>query len=322
MKGNLIRLAVTAALLTLIVRRVDWAEFARIGSEARVDLIVAAYLLNLAMVFVNAWRWQILVRALGTVVGMVRLLEYYFVCMFFNNFMPTSIGGDVMRVIDLSRETGKKSSAMASILVERLLGLYCLFPVGLGAFLLLYPALPERNLFLAAMAGMGILFVAGTVAIRRSTVRRLAPLVRPFGKWLDRYRLREKGGRLYDFLDLYRGRKGAVLAALLLSLISRLVWIYACWIFGRAIGLDLPPAVYFLLMPLVEIGRMLPISLAGMGIREGIFVVVLALFGVGATSAVFNSVLVYAVFIVNGMLGGIVYGMRGFLTGRRAHGSG
>lgn len=318
MKGNLIRLAVTAGLLVLIVRRVDWGEFARIGADARLDLIAIAYLLNLSMVLVNTWRWQILVRALGTRVSFFRLTGYYFVCMFFNNFMPTSIGGDVMRVLDLSRETGKKSSAMASILVERLLGLYCLFPIGLAAFLILYPELPRRGLFLAAMAGMGILFVAGTVAIRRSTIRLLEPLARPFEKWLARFQIREKGGHLYDFLGHYGGRKGAIAAALALSFISRLVWIYACWIFGQSIGLPLSPVVFFLLMPLVEIGRMLPISLAGMGIREGIFVVILALFGISATSAVFTSVMIYAVFMLNGMLGGIVYGLRGFLAGRGA----
>jgi len=320
LKGNLIRLTVTFLLLALILRRVDWAEFVRIGAGARIDLVVGAYLLNLSMVFVNTLRWRILVRALGTTVGFFRLSGYYFVCMFFNNFMPTSIGGDVMRVLDLSRHTGKKSSAMASIVVERFLGLYSLFPLGLGAFLILRPTLPSRDLFLAATIGMALLFFAITVVIRRSTIRHFAPLARPFEKWMVRFQVREKGGRLYDYLDFYKGRKRAVAVSLFLSLASRAVWIMACWIFGRSIGLPLSPIVYFLLMPIVEIGRMIPISLAGLGIREWLFIVILARFGIDSTYAVFVSMLIYGVFIVNGLLGGIVYGVRGFYADRSDHG--
>ncbi len=314
MKGNLIRLFVTGALLYLIVTRVDWTEFRTIGAEVRLGHIFVAYLLNLLMVALNTVRWQVLVAALGTRVAILPLTGYYFVCMFFNNFMPTSIGGDVMRVLDLAGHTGKKSSAMASILVERLLGLYALMPISVIAFILLYSSLPKRGIFLVAESGMAVLFLVGTILIRRTTLRKLQPLFRPFEKWIAKMGIREKGGRLYDHLDLYKGRMGVVLAAFVFSILSRVVWIVACWIFGRAIGLDLPPAVFFLLMPLVEVGRMLPISLGGVGIREGMFVIILGLFGVGPTAAVFVSILVYGVFILNGLIGGVIYGLRGFFS--------
>ena len=318
MKGNLIRLAVTVLLLALVLSRVDWGEFRRIGAGVRPGLVVVGYLLNLLMVALNTYRWRLLVDALGARVSGMRLASYYFVCMFFNNFMPTSIGGDVMRVIDLSRHTGRKETAMASIVVERLLGLYVLFPLCFGAFLLLGEELPERRWFLLAEAGMAAAFLLGTLIIRRRNMRRLEPLLRPFKPMFQRFGLREKAGRFYDTLDFYKGRRREVGGALLLSLLSRAVWVVSCWVLGLAIGIDLRPVHYFLLMPLVEVGRMIPISLNGMGIREGVLVLILGLFGAAEAEAVFLSVLVYGIFLVNGLFGGAVYGLRGFLEKRPA----
>jgi hypothetical protein len=322
LKKNLIRLVITVGLLALVLSRVDRSEFARLGGEVDRGLLAAGYLLNLVMVVLNTYRWQILVRPLGARVGLARLTSYYFVCMFFNNFMPTSIGGDVVRVLDLARDTGQRSSAMASVLVERLLGLYVLLPISVVAFLLLAPELPERGSFLAAEGAMAALFVLGTLAIRRSTLRRAEPLLRPFTPVLTRFHARERVSRLYDSLDIYKKSGGAVLAAFLLSLLSRSVWVYSCWVLARALDIRLSVAHFFLLMPLVEIGRMLPLSLAGIGIREGVMLLLLRLFGVGDTRAIFLALLIYGIFIVNGLLGGIVYGVRGFTEGRRRRGDG
>ena len=317
MRGNLLRLAVTVLLLLLVLSRVDWKEFRAVGSSVDISLVFVGYLLNLAMVGFNTLRWSVLIAPLRIPVRFGRLASYYFVCMFFNNFMPTSIGGDVVRVFDLARHTGDKSSSMASILVERLLGLYVLVPIGLGAFLILYPELPERRWFFLAEAGMALAFLLGTLLIRRRSLRKIEPLLRPFDSLLVRLDAKRKMGRLYDHLDFYKSRLGVVLLALLLSLLSRVVWVVSCYVLGRAIGIELGPVHYFLIMPLVEVGRMLPVSINGMGIREGVFLLALGVFGVGSAPAIFLSVLIYGLFLVNGIIGGLIYGLRGFFGAGR-----
>lgn len=319
MRANLIRLIITGLLVWVILSRVNGEEFVTLLKAVDPGLIAIGYVLNLVMIALNSMRWGELVKPLGIRVSFARLTGYYFVCMFFNNFMPTSIGGDVMRVFDLSKHTGKKSSAMASIMVERLLGLYALFPISILAFLLLGSSLPDRQLFLMAEGGMLVLFVIGTVLIRRRTLRLLVPLLGPVRAWLEKSGLPDRMRRLYDFLDYYKEERGAVFRAAVLSVLSRLGWIYACHIFALAIGIELNPLVFFLMMPIVEVGRMLPISLAGIGIREGLLVFILARFGVEATPAIVLSLIIYGVFLVNGLIGGIVYGVRGFLSPARGH---
>ena len=322
MKGKLLRLAITISLLALVLSRVDWGEFRRVGADVPLQLLLAGYFLNLGMVALNTWRWRVLVRPLGVPVGFFRLASYYFVCMFFNNFMPTSIGGDVMRVLDLARHTGKRSAAMASILVERLLGLYVLLPVSVAAFLLLYPILPERRSFFIAELVMAALFFAGTLMIRKKNLQRIEPLLRPVEPLLARFDVRRRASELYEYLGAYKNRRGAVLAALLLSLLSRSVWIVSCRVFAAALGIELSLTHFFLLMPLVEVGRMLPLSLAGVGIREGVMLLVLRLFGVSDTKAVFLALLIYGIFILNGLIGGLIYGLRGFAESGEERGDG
>lgn len=317
MTGKIIRLLVTAVLVAFVLSRVDWSEFRSVVGEVRPGLLLLGYALNLVMVALNTWRWQVLVRPLRAVVSLWTLGSYYFVCMFFNNFMPTSIGGDVMRVLDLARHTKDRSSAMASIMVERLLGLYALLPIGLVAFVLLDPELPERRWFLVAEAGMAAAFLFGTLAIRRRTIRRIEPLLRPLAPMLEKFDAKRKAGRLYDCLDAYKDRKGPVIAALLLSVLSRAVWVYGCWVLAESVGIDLRPAHFFLIMPLVEVGRMLPISLAGIGIREGVMLLLLRLFGVTDTESVFLAILIYGIFVFNGLIGGVVYGVRGLFDRTR-----
>lgn len=312
----MIRLVIAVLLLGFVLSRVDWKDFRSIAADADRSVVFLGYLMNLLMVLVNTIRWRLLVSSLGTRVRTIRLMSYYFVCMFFNNFMPTSIGGDVMRVIDLSQHTGKKASAMASIMVERLLGLYVLLPICLAAFVALYPVLPERRLFLLAEVGIGILFFVGTLMIRRRNVKRMERLLKPLAPLLERIDAKRRVSQLYDYLDFYKGRKQVVLSALLLSLLSRSIWVFSCWVLGRAIGIDLTIYHFFLLMPLVEVGRMIPVSLNGVGIREGVMVVILGLFGVGNAKAVFLSLLIYGIFIINGFLGGVWYGVRGFFQDR------
>jgi len=322
LKGKLLRLTVTIALLVLVLSRVDWDEFRRVGAGVRLPLLLAGYFLNLGMVALNTWRWRVLVRPLGVRVGFFRLASYYFVCMFFNNFMPTSIGGDVMRVLDLARHTGKRSAAMASILVERLLGLYVLLPVSVAAFFVLYPTLPERRSFFIAELVMAALFVVGTVMIRKRNLQRIEPLLRPAAPLLERFEVKRRAASLYEYLDAYKNRRGAVLAALVLSLLSRSVWILSCRVLAGALGIELSLSHFFLLLPLVEVGRMLPLSLGGIGIREGVMLLVLRLFGVSDTKAIFLALLIYGIFILNGLIGGLIYGLRGFVESGEEGGGG
>lgn len=307
-----IRIAVTAALLAFVLSRVHFGELAELAGRISIPLAFLGYLLNLVMIWLNTWRWQILVDAQGTRVPMTRLVGYYFVCMFWNTFTPTSIGGDVTRVIDLARHTGRRASALASVLVERLIGLFVLLPISLfGLVATLRTARGAHGLFLY-LEGLLVAILLGAGAFLGSGRVRGALLGFPLiGRLAARPGVRTRIASVESALEVYRGRVWALAAVSAISVLSRGVWILSCWVFGLAIGVTAPLVSYFLVIPLVEVARMVPLSLSGLGIREGAIVLLFSFFGVPASAALALSILIYAPFLANGLIGGAIYAARG-----------
>jgi uncharacterized protein (TIRG00374 family) len=310
--GRILRLVVTLVLLGLVLSRVDLAEMAAIARNVVPGLVLLGYALHLAMVLLNAWRWQILVRAQGTPLALARLVSYYLVCMFFNTFTPTSIGGDVARVIDLARDTGRRATALASVLVERVVGLLVLLPVSLFGLALSFGRLAGHRALFVYLEGLLVAVLAVAFAFLRverahGAIRRV-PLL---GALAERPGIRRRVENVQQALDVYRGKRGALAATFWISLASRAIWIVSCFVFGKALGISLALPAYFLVIPLVEVARMVPISLSGLGIREGAIVLLLSFFGVGSSAALALSILIYAPFLVNGLAGGLLYAARG-----------
>jgi glycosyltransferase 2 family protein len=310
--GRFLRIAVTAGLLAFVISRVDLRDM---WDHLRVldpRLIALGYLLHLGMVALNAWRWQMLVQAQGTRVGLGRLLSYYFVGIFFNTFTPTSIGGDVTRVIDLSRHTGRRSTALASIMVERIIGLFVLLPVSLFGLAAAYSHIQSgRSILLYLEALLVAVLLAAFALVRVDRARGLLARVPVIGPLVTRPGVARRVANVQEALDVYGGRGALLWSVFVISVASRVVWILSCWVFGIALGVRAPLASYFLVISLVEVARMVPISLSGLGIRETAVVALFGLFGVPAAAALALSILIYAPFLVNGLLGGGIYALRG-----------
>jgi uncharacterized protein (TIRG00374 family) len=310
--ARLLRVAVTLGLLALVLSRVNPAEMATLARTVVPSLVLLGFALHLVMVCLNAWRWQLLVRAQGTSLGLSRLIAYYFVCMFFNTFTPTSIGGDVARVIDLARHTGRRATALASVLIERVIGLLVLLPVSLLGLVLSLSHLAGHRWLFIYLEGIlvGVLAVAfAFLRVERAhgTFRRVPIL----GALAERPGVKVRVKNVQEALDVYKEERRVLTTAFWISLLSRATWIVSCAVFGKALGIEIPVASYFLVIPLVEVARMVPISLSGIGVREGAIVFLMSFFGVSSSAALALSILIYAPFLVNGLAGGLLYAARG-----------
>ena len=95
---------------------------------------------------------------------------------------------------------------------------------------------------------------------------------------------------------------------MILSILSRLLWIYGCFLVARAFSLDIGFMPLLLIVPIVEIARMIPVSLSGLGVREAAFVFMLSQFGVDEGLGLAYALVVYAVFTALALVGGLLYG--------------
>jgi hypothetical protein len=307
---KIVRLLVSAGLIVFLIVRLDVGRIAaHLKGLALLPLVLAAGL-DFLMIVTQAWRWSILLRARGITIRMTKLVYYYLVSIFFSAFLPTSVGGDFARIVAVSTATEKKADAVASIVVERIMGFFVLLPVSLIAIPFVAGELKEWKMILTAEAIGVVLLVGFLILLLRPVARTFSHVLNPVFDLLKRFKARNRLERVYTSIVIYKNSRRAVLGGLVLSVLSRLLWISACYFIARAFSLRLSVAALLLVVPIVELMRMIPVSISGIGVREAAFVVMLRQFGVEDSLGFSFGIVVYAVFFVFAVIGGVLYGMR------------
>jgi uncharacterized protein (TIRG00374 family) len=304
---DLLKIGLSLGLLALLFTRIGIGE--AMGAIRDMDLgaFAAAFLLFLLGVLIRAYRWQGLLEALHLHVPLKRLVVLYFVGSFFNTFLPTGVGGDVVRVYELSRDSQRTPESVGTVFVDRLAGLVVLFALALVALPFSGGLITTQlRLAILAIAGGGIL--AGWLLFQQTLADRLLGML-PFGD-----RLRGKLMELYQ--AVHACGTGAMGRALGVSLLFNLLLISVVAVL--ALGLDIRVSLWYFLLfvPLVSFSLTLPISISGLGVRETTFVLLFGQAGVEQPQALALSLAFYAVAVATGLVGGALYaleGMRGLV---------
>lgn len=288
--SKLVRLVVSIGLLVAIGWTIDWRMVRAAFASLRLEYWLAALGILVATQFISAARWQLFARELRFRCSWRHLSAIYFVGMFFNLLLPTSVGGDVVRALCLDRGAGRKLAAFASVMLDRLNGLLLLVAMACAAVLLSPIALPRWvSLSVWAIAGAGAVAFAGLLIALRW---RLLPAAR-----LHQVRA---------VLAVMRAPR-LFLAASTLSLIVQLANVALVYLVAQALNIAAPVSYYGIVVPMVSLLTLLPISLNGMGVREGGVVLFLSPLGVPAEAALTLAFLWFAVHVVCSMIGGIIY---------------
>lgn len=285
-----LRLAVSLLLLIWLGGRTDWERVGQLLPRLWWGAWLTAGGLLLLAQLLSARRWQLLARALGLAPSWWQCVRWYFIGMFFNLVLPTSIGGDGFRAWYLAQGQAERwPVALGSVLWDRVSGLVVLLALALGGWLWAPPGLPGWLPLLlggAALAVTGGLLLLPVLACWRRgprLVRLLAGSAAPLGQ------------------PSLLGR------TTLLSLGVQLANIHLVACLGQTLNIPVPLTSYYILVPVVCLLAALPLSINGMGVREGALVVLLASWGVDAAAAL---TLAFAWFAVNtalSLLGGLVY---------------
>jgi glycosyltransferase 2 family protein len=304
---QILKIGVSVGLLAWLLRQIDGAKaWAAVRSASWIWLAVAA-LLYFAMLVVSSWRWNILLRAQGIVVRLRTLIGSFLVATFFNNFLPSNIGGDVVRVRDTSGPANSRTLAATIVLVDRGLGLLALVLVAaLGASAsrsaLRSGGPPVQPWML--WTGLALGGAVSVQALRApSLVTRLAtPLRWLHAEWVDA-RLAKLTAALDRFASSPRALASSAAGAVVVQ--ALLVAFYA----AVAKGLHIPVSPWHLavMVPVSFVVQMLPISVNGFGVREATFVAFFALAGLPAEAAMLLSFMGTAVIMAWSLAGACVH---------------
>jgi len=265
-------------------------------------LFAAGFLAMIGTFLVTILRWQLLCRARAIDLGFREAFRLSFLGFFFNNFVPGATGGDVMKAVLASRDRGNKAEVFASVFIDRIIGLVAL--VFLAGGVLLVVSGDERfgllagNVFLL----LGAMVIAGVVYYSRRLRRML-------GLSYVGHRLPFRG--LFHSVDraffLYRFHKPALGVAFAMSFAAHGFTISSHVLIGRALGLDVPLATYFVYIPIGQVLSAIPIFPGGWGVREAAYGSLFSRAGVSFSSGAALGILHGLVVTAWSLFGGVFF---------------
>jgi uncharacterized protein (TIRG00374 family) len=303
---NRIKLLIGVVLLTAPLLFLDWRELLRVVLEADASWILAATLGLVLNMPLSSVKWGLLLRAHGIAVGQLALLRAYWIGAFASNYLPSSIGGDVVRAVVI-RTQGGLAEVASSILVERLTGLAVLILLSAGAL----AARPEPFRALGLLLPLWLLVLAAA-----GVVLGVAAGGRPSARLLDRLadagqrtvrRLAVKLLKLVSATNGYRQAWRLVLAAMLTSLPFYGILILFQYGLLKAVGASVSFAEVACIAPLVPLIALIPVSINGLGLTEGAFTLFFMQIGVPAETAFAAALLRRAISVLVSLVGGLFW---------------
>lgn len=287
--SSLIRLGISGGLLGLIAWKTNWSEFARAFGSLDVGWWSAAVALIVISQFISAIRWREIARAFGFNWPFKRLLAFYFIGMYFNLCLPTSVGGDVVRAWYLDGRSGRRLNAFLCVFLDRFSGLLAL--IMLACVAVLASPVPLESWIAWSVWGMALGAMIGVM---------LMPTV---ARWVRFGEPRVQ--KIRAALGVLR-QPGLFVRTTALSFVVQALSVLTAWLVGVALDAPVPPSFYWVLVPMVSLLTMLP-SINGMGIRELSMTVLLGAVGVKQDIAVPLALLWFAATGVVSLAGGLVY---------------
>jgi uncharacterized membrane protein YbhN (UPF0104 family) len=292
-----VRVLIGVALVGVLATQLDFGEMRqRMDGDLLLMAVVSLLLMFLAF-FLTAVRWQAILGPQSP--SLSGLFELCLVGGFFGLFLPTSVGGDAVRIVALGRSGVSPSRSVTSVLLDRLFGLAALVIVLLTGVVLsldtageLIGLLPEGAPVVLAATSFAILAVLGLLIV------------------LGRGRVLRSSRRLRDalalILELSRS-PGRSLLALLVAVVIQILHVVAWFLLARGVEVEVSPGFMLIAAPLVSLAAMIPVSISGIGLREGAWLLLLANRGASNSAAVLMSVTYFGAFAAVCAIGGVIF---------------
>jgi uncharacterized membrane protein YbhN (UPF0104 family) len=314
----LLKIVLSGGILGYLFSKISLLSFWESFLNARHNFIILAFVLYIVGQALCSYKWELLARTLGFRRRIKKFLAYYFIGMFFNLFFLGSIGGDVAKAYLLAGKEDSRRRAGYSVLVDRLTGGMALVTIAVIA-LISSPTIHILPFLFKLMQWVGV-DIGGFAASKQVvslwmriglvgacivgwTLVLTFPLFLPLLPWLTRWATKMKLG---DFA-VYWSHPVRMTLVFAISFCFQIINIAVYALLGMALDLGIPWGDYFVIVPLVDLISILPISISGIGVREGAYVGLLYLLGVETSRGLAFGILGFIVVTAASLLGGIIY---------------
>jgi len=297
-----IKLVVSVGLLALLFQQTDVADVVERLRNVDLMWVGAALVAHALLLVISGWRWRRLLLTQDVHASVLGLTGSCLVATFFNNFLPSNIGGDVVRIADTAPLTGSRTVATAIVLLDRALGLIALFAVAAAGSLLLRDSpLPFVGYLWLALGGC-VLGALAVLSRPRLIPRLLAPLRRFKKEWVE-HRL----NRLGTMLERVASRRAAIVQAFLGALAVQVLVVLFYLAIAYGIRIDLPLRDALVIVPISLVIQLAPVSINGLGVREAVFSYCFVRLGHGVDAALALSLTGAMLIILASLPGGLLF---------------
>ena len=299
----ILKIAVGTGLILLLIHITPIADVARTLKNANIFYLLVSAALYLFALLLGPLRWSRLLSVKGIHLSLRRVISYFFIGFFFNNFLPTIVGGDVARATYAGLESGKKSEAFAATVVDRTVGFLALTMIVLFITLGSSHFGLDREIFVVPVVII-VLVTAGVSLFFNSKV--FNKLTAGLGR-IRFFNLGQRVANLYSSIYSYREEKSTCLLAFLLSIGLQSGLIAANYTLGYSVGIRISPLYYFLFIPIIAFMSMIPLSPNAIGIRESGYMLLFCQVGVTKSQAMSLSVLNLSLVLLSSLIGGVIF---------------
>jgi len=294
-------------LLAFIVIK-NYKDFSKIYyaiAGISVLLICLAILTHLFMLWLESILWDVLLRGLDVKINRAYLFQAMMIAYFYNNLLPSNIGGDFFRVYDLAKNHKAPAAKCASaVFIQRFFGLITIAIFFTATSFSIYSMLKNYVIIIAVFLGIAFvlftllakpsLFKIDRIFIRFAKIRKFWPKIQGFS----------------DAVLSYRNRVPRLLLGLVINICCQMLFTVMFYFISISLGLDISFMTLAFMVPVIFVLIGIPVSIGGLGVRENLIVFLLLSFGVANEKAVAFSLIVLFVHIFNAAIGGIVYLIR------------
>jgi hypothetical protein len=303
---------VSIALIWYLLSITEFSAVIASLTSASPFWLVLAFITLILGKIITSYRWQVLLKAQEIDIPLRFLIGSVFVGQFFNSFLPTTIGGDAMRAYDTAALSKDSTKSVVSVFADRLIGVFALALLAVAALLIGFASGQDVNFYVIPvmlvffLCSIGVLLIFNArLYILLDQLLRLAHLVKIAGKLEEAYRS----------FNILRNVPRVLAIAFLASLLLQINVILFYYFIGVSLDLGVSFLYFAMIVPVALVVLLVPFSINGIGIREGIFVYLLTGLGVETREAIALSWISFGLMLTQGIIGGIIFALRGVHLG-------
>lgn len=296
-----IRIGVGVGIIALLLRKIDIQKIFHIILNINLWFFLLAFIVYIFAIILCLNRWQMLLIGANVNLSLKRTAVSFLTGLFFNLFLPSAIGGDVIRTMHLSGHTKKPKEVAATVLVDRLSGSIGMVLIAIIAILIGGNYIKDTSVFIS-VAVLSLVLGGGVLVVFNNFIyQKISKFLHRGGK------IREMIKELHQEVYLFKHRPQIIINNLILSLLIQFTAPLTFFILSKALNYHIDFIYFLVFVPVVLAISMLPVSIGGLGLREASLMFFFTRAGLSGEHGFILSLLIFSFTVVIGLIGGVVY---------------